>query len=442
MRGKAKFVLAAVFLLIAFSIFAYLLSAKPPEFISASGRVSRLEGYAFSTNRVEYRLPRSLLDHKFILSLPNWLRKRIPNRTPEMRNITRPTFSGEPIFSSAFSVRSPKAAESMGGLRIVASDENGNEFDPVVQHAGYSGGNPSYYATEVPAFPRRGQSLILKLKEESEVIGSFTIPNPAVGNYPQWEASDLPVVSEADGLSVALTHFETQNKNKYSAEKFPSTLCGFQVLEGGVVSTNWAPKSGEMRDATGNHWRFFWDPRFARKQDSTQFVGFAGALWEGENAWKLKVDFEKQSGYSEEEIVRFNDLEIPSGRAVHRPNRALEMANARIEIVAILGPEAVHADVEAINPNIWPTRGTITVVINANVLEHEKSLRFLSLSDGNEKEIPLSESFKRPSTAREETYVPYSLKFKPPTQTKRLSLRIAIPRTRSFEFLAKVGHLE
>jgi len=167
-----------------------------------------------------------------------------------MWNICTPTFPNEAILSAAFSVQvassvqAPSDTASINVLRVVAGDELGNEFDPVGQDASVTGRDSVYYATEVRAFPRRGATVRLTLKQNGEKIAYFVFPNPAAHTYPQWKPSPLPVVTTTNGLSIALMDFKTQFEGQYGAgEKVPSTICAFKTDERGVVSTNWLART-------------------------------------------------------------------------------------------------------------------------------------------------------------------------------------------------------
>src|ERR1051325_8217944 len=306
-RKKLLIVGVFFFLVLLFAGALFILRPKkPPEYVSPSGVISRLEGYSFSANRVEYRLPETSLDRVF-RSLPKTVRQFLPKPMPMMRDIITPFFPGEPVLSCAFSVSVPRGAQSVNALRVVTADENNDEFDPVGQSAGMIGGVPIYWATEVPVFPRRGRFVTLKLKQNDEVVAQFQIRNPATGPYPQWKPTPLPVISRSNELQAALTDFKTQFQNEYTAQQVPSTICSFQLSDQGTSGTNWIPKTAEVSDATGNHWLVFWDKRYSRIEGNIQTVGFLGALWPGEDAWKLQVGFEKQCGYAENELIHFDN---------------------------------------------------------------------------------------------------------------------------------------
>lgn len=69
------------------------------------------------------------------------------------------------------------------------------------------------------------------------------------------------------------------------------TECGFRVWVNGQDTLAWRPVALEVADATGNHWRPELDPRLEHPGGNPIMVGFYGALWPEEDAWKLRVKF-------------------------------------------------------------------------------------------------------------------------------------------------------
>ena len=110
---------------------------------------------------------------------------------------------------------------------------------------------------------------------------------------------------------MKLTDFAVERPEEYG-ETFPATRCGFQIFQDGNPTTNWIPQKAEIFDATGNHWSPFWYKERAHFADSIFHIRFFGALWPGEEAWKLRVSFQKNAGFSDGELIRF-ELPVPIG---------------------------------------------------------------------------------------------------------------------------------
>jgi hypothetical protein len=435
-RSKLRnLVLAGLIVLLGAAFFAWRFSEKPQASVTPNGYVAYLEGYDFSTNRVEYRLPKTPFDHKLIRSLPKGIRRLIPRPEPAMRNFTLPPFPGEPVLSAAFTLH--VTSEQAAAVRVVTSDENGHEFDPVGQLAGYGGDNPIRWATEVPVFPRRGRFVNLKVKSNADTIAEFQIPNPARGEYPQWTPSPLPVSAKSGNVEVRLVDLTTEKPAEYG-ERFPATVCALEAIEDGTPTTNWAPLAVEIFDATGNHWHAYWYREREKIESATRHFKLMGALWPGENAWKIRVSYQKQAGFGDDELVRFEKLTIPLRAEIVRPELVhTEEDGSRLELSALLGPNVTRDQADPISLNIHPRAGTVTIVLKGQLVKRERSLFVLAVKDQDGKTIPLVEPVRSLTTAREETILPYVLRFKAAPETKEVSVLCAVPKTRQFEFVVK-----
>jgi hypothetical protein len=88
---------------------------------------------------------------------------------------------------------------------------------------------------------------------------------------------------------------------------------------GDEEATNWRPVALELSDATGNHWRVWLDSRLASVNGFEVVVGFFGALWPGEDAWKMRAEFKRSGGFPEEERLRVEPSLYPSRSRYSNP---------------------------------------------------------------------------------------------------------------------------
>src|SRR6187455_2415146 len=124
MHRKNWLVVVILFLLLPVAIGLYLRAQTPksPEYISPSNIHSRLEDYAFSSSRVDYRLPKSFWNGRIVNKLPTSIRNLLPKPSSAMWNTCVPFFPYEAILSCAFSIKVPDNVQ-VGALRIVTADE-------------------------------------------------------------------------------------------------------------------------------------------------------------------------------------------------------------------------------------------------------------------------------------------------------------------------------
>lgn len=107
----------------------------------------------------------------------------------------------------------------------------------------------------------------------------------------------------------------------------------------------------EIADATGNHWPTFrsYSERMRVEKDRME-LRLVGALWPGEDAWKIQIRFRKQSGFSDNALLRFENLGIPLGDEIVRANLVHAANGGRLELVALLGPDATLEQARSIEP--------------------------------------------------------------------------------------------
>jgi hypothetical protein len=429
MRWWKGVAIAVVVLVVVAAIVVWRAVPRPVAVVSANGYVVTLLEYRFTTNRVEYRYPKAFLFEKF---LPSEIRKKFERATAK-RAFVRPENPDEPMLSCAMTVRVPEGEHGFSG-RLVVADEDGNEFDLVGQSA--SGDNPSFEVFEAKAFPRRGEKVKLKFKMNAETLASFEVPNPARGEYPQWKPQALPASAAAGDLEVRLVEFESERLKEYSAEKYPNTKCTFEVSQQGQLTTNWVPLRAEFRDATGNRWQPFWYREQMRYDGGKLTVPLMGALWAGEEAWKVRMDFRQQAGFTEEDLVRWEGLEVPAGAEVIRPRMVVE-EEGRVELLGLFGPAADREAARKIFLNINPRPDSVTMALKLGLAEFDRAFSLVAVYDENGLPQEVVAMDRGPLTTENERYVPLLVYFKPGAGVKKVDVVFALPKSRRVEFLAK-----
>jgi hypothetical protein len=258
--------LTAALLLVAVAAILFLTSHgslwSPQAVRLPDGRLVRLDAWSFKPTPVPYDLPYHPWVRRLDKLLPNGLKRLLHLPQPVVRSVAMPNFRGEPFLSAAFSIHNPPGASEVSVLRVVVSDDHGQEFDSAVQDANVQGEqNTLYWANEVHAFPRRGRELHLQLKTQTTTLAEITIPNPAPGPHPQWKAEKLPVSIGDPELEFSIVRFRSYQPGAATFTKmgvYPRTECSFRVREKERASSVWRPVSFEIWDATGNHCQNSW----------------------------------------------------------------------------------------------------------------------------------------------------------------------------------------
>jgi hypothetical protein len=174
------------------------------------------------------------------------------------------------------------------------------------------------------AFPRHQGKFYLRVQEwnpqngRQTVKNSFVIPNPVRGPFPAWFPNPLPNTQEDDDLSVTLNRLEFGAKGPYmrnnNAPDDPmnrSVLAAFQIQQNGKTATNWQPAQVETSDATGNHILGWCNSHWENDEEVTLYQW---GLWPDEPAWKLRVEFSRTSGFTDNELWTVQDIPVQPGR--------------------------------------------------------------------------------------------------------------------------------
>jgi hypothetical protein len=147
----------------------------------------------------------------------------------------------------------------------------------------------------------------------------FVISNPARGPFPAWTAESLPDAKDDDDLSATLTKLaygadSNMNRNQDNPDDpmNKGVQATFNVSYKGKPVTNWQPVSIETSDATGNHVNG--NVNQNQWQDNDDLVTYQWGLWPDEAAWKLRVEFSKQSNFDDSEVWTVKNIPVVSGR--------------------------------------------------------------------------------------------------------------------------------
>jgi RNA polymerase sigma factor (sigma-70 family) len=380
------------------------------------------------------------LERYVFQAAPVWY-KTTPN-APKPNEVLSPGFAGERLLSAEFSWEIGPNFRSVESLRIVTGDGNGNIFDPIGNTLTGRAieADRQYWVDGADVFPRRGKEVRLRLVQDQETIAEFKIPNPAPGPYPTWTPSPLPVASTQDGLEVTLAKFAAyQTSPEISAQhaRSPRTECVFTFRENNRETIDWRPVVFEVSDATGNHWLGWPDTPFSGTIGGGNLrSGFRGALWPGESAWKLRVEFNRTGSFPENELLHISNIRIPNANELWQPHTHYEQNGVNVELAAVAGAD-VPGDQSGPLVNVPRTKGLITVVLKGSIISMKRRMTFVSATDEQGHDCALAEQHGPCTIQDERAPVPFSFVFRPLQTAKELNLVVAISQGRTVEFVAK-----
>jgi len=395
----------------------------------ANERQARIERHEFKTGLVKYAYPPG---------------------SPNPVNVS--CFSpNEPMLSAEFSWRTDATHPPVAAMRVVIANELGDEFDPSGNDtAGIEeDGDRQYWATGVPVFPRRGKEVRLRLiGNNNDTFAEFTIPNPAPGPYPVWEAQSLPVSATDNDLEVTLEKFRSL-QTVTNEDHTPRTECFFRLRENNRETFDWMPVQFEISDATGNHWTASWsagdnpfnfNPYNFSVENGLMRSELLGALWPGESAWKLRAEFKRAANFPESELLQISHIRIPAADELAQPHVRYEHNGASVELAAVIGKSAPWERGGQVNPAVINVRklnpavkkDCISVLLSGQILSRKRQLTFVGATDDKGRPVKL-EMFRRGNDSN----VPFSFVFHPLDDASELNLLVAVSECRFVEFLVK-----
>ena len=292
------------------------------------------------------------------------------------------------------------------------------------------------------AFPRRDGKIILRLQEwnpqngQQTIKKAFVISNPAHGPFPAWVPDPLPNTQSDGDLDVTLNKLvfgvNTPWRRSSSAEDDAmnrAVQVAFDVQQGGHPVTNWQPVQIETSDATGNHVNGYVNTSY---QENEPMTFYQWGLWPDEPAWKLRVEFSRTSGFSDDELWTVPAIPVESSRMQDFWNNNSRNRNQ---------PGVAETTLNGIHLKIFPAKqftdqqgggmGGIEAgfVVETKPAPEGMRMTLVSVTDGQGHAIqPMNWGWGGTE---------YRFGLRELGDAKKLNLKIALHKSRFVEFLAK-----
>jgi hypothetical protein len=186
------------------------------------------------------------------------------------------------------SQRAGPARTRRSGHCGVLIDEHGCWFRPSNWDSGFIPERRAFSTMNqfgFEAFPRRSGSFTLGLYQDDGIrqVTHFSVPNPAPGRYPRWNAArSAPVTVRQGSLTFTLARLNHLNVHLHLRED-----AVLRVTCAGRVESKWQPQLITVTDATGN----VATTRFTRWARLFRGPVRVAGLCRRESAWKVTVSF-------------------------------------------------------------------------------------------------------------------------------------------------------
>ncbi len=240
----------------------------------------------------------------------------------------------------------------MGRLRVF--DEQGNLYDARWGASTLGMQGETVHGWQIRAFPRRCRTIGLRFLGTNPDgswtnVADFHILNPLYAKYPQWTPEPWPATKADGNLAVTLRKFQSGGRMSGRHGQGDASVAGrktrvvFEFAEDGKAADDWRVQKLTISDATGNRWAPYLD--FIRQNfdwATNGTVEFFGALWPGEQAWRLELEAVRTGGFKPEELWEASLPLPPAGTVVNVTNR-WEHDGQSVALISLAGPNGEHA---------------------------------------------------------------------------------------------------
>ena len=336
----------------------------------------------------------------------------------------------------------PNWWSSLARLRVF--DEQGNVYD--ARWGSHTLGYPGeiVHGWQIRAFPRRSKTVGLSFLAQNPDgswtnVCAFTIRNPASADCPQWTPESRPYTKSDGDLAVTLREFQSggrmsgdrgQGDERTAARK---TRVVFAFAKDRRPADNWRVQKLTIADATGNLWSPYLD---FLKQDfdwtTNCTVEFFGALWPGENAWKLDAEFVRISGFNPDELWEAPPMPLPGPGLVTDLTNSWQHDGVTVQLVSVASPNTDHAGGFKWIAKWWGEDKSkvfsIALQISPELKNRRLSVARVLDQDGREVEVVQHGNQDYPQQA---------LFLKPVEAARELRLTFALQQSRFVQFLAR-----
>jgi hypothetical protein len=313
-----------------------------------------------------------------------------------------------------------------------------------VMRAGNGRQDNGIMAIQLDAFPRHQGKFFVRVQENSNdgqemSDKKFVIANPVPGPFTKWTAESLPDTKDDDDLSVTLTKLVASVDLPFQRDQDDpddpinkGVQATFNISQNGKPVINWQPVSIETSDATGNQVN-----GMANKnewQGNDEVMTYQGGLWPDEPAWKLRVGFSEQSGYSDSEVWSVQNIPLGPGRQQDfrssvRNNTNSAFAEADLNGVHVkVFPGKLFTDAPANSRQAGGFQVQITPPLPAGL-----QMTIVKLTDDQGEDVQRTGT----STSRNATSITYGYLFGDLGNSKSLNFTIALHKSRFVEFMAR-----
>jgi hypothetical protein len=326
-----------------------------------------------------------------------------------------------------------------GVERLQLFDEKGNEYDvswgaPSAAHPG-----EKVQGWRAYAFPRRVRVLGLRFMMAAPDghwtnVAEFRIRNPLYAKYPQWRREAWPNTKHDGTLAVTLKEFQSwADSGSTNLAETARTRLVLSFAEEGKDSHNWRIQKLTISDATGNRWSPYlnFTDRNVWNWATNGVAEFFGALWPGEEAWKLRVEVLRTAGFAPEQLWEVS-VPLPPPRIANTLTNNWLHDGMTVTLVSVASPQTDHpGDFQSVG-QWWgeDKKKVYSLALRIDPKPGGNRLSFVRCADERGREAKML-NHGSPDSDKQAVF------FKPEDGANEARLTFAVQRSRFVEFLGR-----
>lgn len=317
------------------------------------------------------------------------------------------------------------------------------------------------------AYPRWDKQFVLRIASPYGQLLSdqkFLVANPKIQPFGEQTLDTIPVTKSDGDVSVTLTNLMANappppyaRRKDSSPDDFANRCVriGYDFKQNGHSATNWHPWLVTISDALNNRVQTrmeFQDNEFMLQHRSAygpppvyapidQYKGnyFSPGLWPDEPAWKVRLEFTRNSGFNDDEILTLTNLPVRHGTQEEWDTQWIwepDKTDSSLGDYSINGIK-LKLFPPLLVPDQWQTNETrLSVLLRPDRDPEQEGMRItlLEATDENGHDIGAGSAF---------VHAGYNCSFDFPREReiKSVNLKFALHKSRFVEFSVKPDKL-
>ena len=251
-------------------------------------------------------------------------------------------------------------------LRVATFDEHGCEFGLTeASDKWYRTTQQALFLAQFSEFPRRGKTIGLRLYAPGTNgtctrLAEFTVPNPDQRAFPVWQAEPLPITKTVSNVDFALVAAKTGVHGQLCPPQLPApgepsgVYLRFRLAEKGRPTSAWGLAAiNGLADACGHNLgsRGWSRSSGGNLGEGGAAVVFAAGLCREESAWRLNVEFARETDFPSDETWTVRGVPVPDEKSASVVGAETNLRGVGLQLCGLVGKECPMPIARRSRPN-------------------------------------------------------------------------------------------